>query len=439
MYRKISNTITQVFICLVLVLQSCREESDMIVPYINNGILDFTEAHLSLEGQFKVVWAGMNSNYPIWDYEERHGLNWDDVYDKYIQSFRELDEVYDVNNPVPDSVVVSLYQEMFEPLHDGHLALILKNIHTQKEISTIISPTYSRLSDEADSMLRQEELAYLAHDFEPSLDYYVENGEIEEWSEEINSLYYGNNYIYGKFRDGIVYYRLPEFNLTENFEKAGDYYKRVYQVWECWFKTIQDLHLKNSLKGVIIDLRNNDGGSSADFQYVLGALLEGNMTINEGKYQQVGFLRQKTGIARLDYSSLIPFCFEIYGGAHVYVEAPIVVLVNDLCLSMSEQVCFAAKQLKNGYIIGTKTGGGFSPIIHYSDRMSFVGSVGDLELVSAPFYIYIPDAAFFSMNKEIIEGHGIEPNETVCLDWFSHETTGKDNQLDRALEYLRTK
>ena len=154
MCRKISNTITQVLICLALVLQSCREESDIVVPYINNGVLDFTEAHLSLEGQFNAIWAGMNSNYPIWDYEEMHGLNWDDVYDKYIQKFRELDIIYDVQNPVPDSIVASLYQEMFEPLHDGHLELILKNIHTKKEISTIISPSYGRLFDEADSMLR---------------------------------------------------------------------------------------------------------------------------------------------------------------------------------------------------------------------------------------------------------------------------------------------
>lgn len=438
MYRKFLNIITQVFVCLALVLQACHEDSDMVVPYVNDGVLDFTEANSSFESQFKAIWAGMNSNYPIWDYEEKHGLNWDDVYDKYIESFRELDKVYDVHNPVPDSIVVSLYQEMFEPLHDGHLALILKNIHTQKEISTIISPSYSRLSDEADNMLRQEELAYLEHDFEPSLDYYVENGEIEELSEDL--AFFSGNHIYGKFKDEIVYYRLPEFNLTEIFEKKEkSYYKSKYQIWECWFKTIQELHQENSLKGIIIDLRNNSGGSSADFQYVLGALLGGNITEDERKYQQVGFLRQKTGIARLDYSSLIPFWFDIYEDTHVHVEVPIVVLVNDLCLSMSEQTCLAAKQLKNGYVIGTKTGGGFSPIIPYSDRMSFVGSVGDLELKSAPFYIYIPDAAFFSMDKEIIEGHGIEPDETVCLDWSSHETTGKDNQLDRALEYLRSK
>ena len=430
MNKKISNIITLVIICLVLVMQSCREESNMVVPYINNGALDFTEAHSSLEGQFNAIWAGMNSNYPIWDYEEKHGLNWDDVYDKYIQSFRELDRMYDVQNPVPDSIVVSLYKDMFRPLHDGHLRMILKNIHTQERIWTSIIPSLDAVKDNTS---RQMELYYLDRYFEPSLDYYIKNDDIEEWREE-------DNYIYGKFKDGIVYFGLPKFNLTKIFEEKEtiEWNKRIYQIWECWFKSIQELHQKKSLKGVIIDLRNNQGGNARDFQYVLGALLEGNDVGGE-KYQKVGYLRQKSGIARLDYSSIAPLYLEIYKYAHAHVEAPIVVLVNDLSVSMSEVTSLAAKQLENGYVIGTQTHGGFSPAITDDDQMVFVGNVGDPGLKSAPFYIHIPTAAFLSLDKEIIEGHGVEPNETVCLDWSSHETTGKDNQLDRALEYIRAK
>ena len=433
MDKKISNIIRLAIICLALIMQSCREESDVVVPYINNGALDFTEAYSSLEGQFNAIWVGMNSNYPIWDYEEEYGLNWDDVYDKYIQSFRELDNIYDVDNPVPDSIVTSLYQEMFEPLHDGHLTMYLKNIHTQEKISTSIIPSVSSLIDEIeDNTSRLWELYYLANSFEPSLEYYIKNGDIEEWMEE-------DNYIYGKFKDGIVYYRLPEFNVTKIFEEkeVNDKNQQIYQIWECWFEAIQYLHQRNSLKGIIIDLRNNFGGNGRDFQYVLGALLVGNEAVNEEKYQRVGYFRQKSGIARLDYSSIVPFYLGIYPYAHVHVEVPIVVLVNDMSISMSEVTCLAAKQIENGYVIGTKTYGGFSPSKTNDDGIPFVGDVGDAELKSAPFYIKIPTAAFLSMDKEIIEGNGIEPNETVYLDWITHGTTGKDNQLDRALEYLR--
>ena len=167
--------------------------------------------------------------------------------------------------------------------------------------------------------------------------------------------------------------------------------------------------------------------------------MEGNETIKEEKYQHVGYLRRKSGFARLDYSSIVPFYLEIYKYEHVHVKVPIVVLVNDLSVSMSEVTCLAAKQLENGYVIGTQTHGGFSPSVTDDDQMTFVGNVGDPGLKSAPFYIKIPTDAFLSLDKKIMEGHGVEPNETVCLDWHSHETTGKDNQLDRALEYLRTK
>ena len=30
------------------------------------------------------------------------------------------------------------------------------------------------------------------------------------------------------------------------------------------------------------------------------------------------------------------------------------------------------------------------------------------------------------MDKKIIEGKGVEPNETIHLDWQSHQATGKD-------------
>ena len=423
-------------VCLALFLSSCREDSEMYLPYANNGTLDFTEANASLEGHFKAIWNAMSSNYPIWDYEAEHGLDWDDVYEKYIHLFRELDLKYDNLNPVPDSVVFNLYQDMFTPLHDGHLTMSLKNIHTEKRIWGQITPSLLRPADENRDSL---ELEYL-DDFEPSLKYYIGQGNIEEWDQE-------DNYIYGKFKEDIVYYRLPDFNLTYAFKNRDELskYDRIHVIWEKWFNTIQELHQKDSLKGVIIDLRNNYGGTPSDFQYVLGALFEGNTTIDGTQYHQIGYLRKKTGYARLDYSSVFPFYLETYSEKHANIEAPIVVLANKSTVSTSEITCIAAKQLKNGYVIGTETHGGFAPSVKDDDHISFTGNVGspvssdEVDKTIAPFYIKIPDAAFLTMDKEIIEGKGIEPDETVRLDWRSHQATGKDNQLDKALDYIRTK
>lgn len=436
MNKKLFNPIILCVLCLILVLQSCREDSEMSLTYANNGTLDFTEANSSLEGQFKAIWNAMNYNYPIWDYEAEHGLDWDDVYKKYIHQFRELDLKYDKHNTVPDSVIFNLYQNMFSPLHDGHLTMTLKNIHTGKRIWEQITPSLLRTADEyRDSM----EFEYL-DDFEPSLKYYIENGDIENWDQE-------DNYIYGKFKDGIVYYRLPDFNLTYAFKNRDvlSKYERIYVVWEKWFNTIQELHQKDSLKGVIIDLRNNYGGTPSDFQYVLGALFEGNVTIDGKKRHQIGYLRKKTSYARLDYSSVFPFYLETYADEHTKIEAPIVVLANKSTVSTSEITCIAAKQLKNGYVIGTKTHGGYAPSVKEDDQISFTGNAGspvssdESDKSIAPFYIKIPDAAFLTMDKKIIEGKGIEPDETIHLDWHTHQATGKDNQLEKSLDYIRTK
>ncbi|MBQ6209348.1 MAG: hypothetical protein IJK42_06200 [Prevotella sp.] len=100
----------------MLMTVSCRDESDDLISYAYEDVMNFAEANSSLEGQFKAIWTAMNCNYPIWDYEEQQGLNWDDVYDKYLPQFKKLDEEYNAQNPIPDSIVSELYNGMFYKL-----------------------------------------------------------------------------------------------------------------------------------------------------------------------------------------------------------------------------------------------------------------------------------------------------------------------------------
>ena len=73
----------------------------------------------------------LNTNYQLWDYEAQFGLNWDDVYDKYLPQFEELDRRDRSIDPVPDSTLERLYTEILAPLHDGHLSVEVKNLHKQ--------------------------------------------------------------------------------------------------------------------------------------------------------------------------------------------------------------------------------------------------------------------------------------------------------------------
>lgn len=442
MYRiSFNQIVATVLLCLVIINVSCREDSDDIKSYAYADSLNFAEANSSLEGQFKAIWTAMNCNYLIWDYEEQQGLNWDFVYDDYLPRFKELDRKFNSQNPIPDSLVSELYDSIFTPLHDGHLYMYLKNIHTGKKIQKRILPQLKRVVENgADNIITILELFYLTN-FKPTLEYYNDRGELEENIQE-------EDYIFALFKDDIAYLRVPEFNLTEKFKDriSDESNERIYKLWESWFDCIQNLQSTNSLKGIIIDVRNNLGGNANDYQYVLGALHDSDNKSGD-PYHIIGYLREKSGIGRLDFSRLYPFTLPVYREKHFTIDAPIVVLVNSFSASMAEITCLSAKQLKNGYVIGTNTYGAFSPSADSSYAITYAGNVGDPSLANdedkesyyAPFYIAIPSAAFLSLDKLFVDGTGIEPNEIIHLDYLEHSKSGKDNQLDRALEYIRTK
>lgn len=417
---------------IMMVITSCRDDSDEILSYAENDGSAFKEANSSLEGQFRTVWTALNCNYPIWDYEGQQGLDWDETYKHYLPLFKELDEKYNCNNPIPDSILDVLYTEMVNPLHDGHLSVYIQNIHTGNRIESVIIPQLNRKNP-----FDQIEMIGLLS-FSPSLDYYRYS--LTEYIKE-------EEYIYGKFKDGIMYFRLPQFNLGQTFDSkdTDNGARRIYDLWEAWFNGIQTLHKEDSLKGIILDLRNNIGGDFLDYKYVLGALHHGKTDKKGVEYQQIGYVRTKAGIGRLDFSSPLLFGLIVYPDEHVEVTCPIVVLVNRLSASMSEITCISAKLLKNGHVIGTKTYGAYSPIYENAYEITYAGSVGDPALAYggnkqffAPFYIEMASAAFLSMDKEVLDGDdGIEPDEFIELDFSAQRYDGKDNQIDAALKYIR--
>ena len=420
-----------------LLLGSCRRESDDLVSYAYNDSFSFRDANSSLEGQFRAIWTAMNCNYPIWDFEEEYGMDWDAVYDNYIDRFIELDREYNEHNPIPDSLLVAMYKEIISPLHDGHTQLYLKNIHSGKRVDECFSPqlyrTVSGIASDINNGNSSSLQVYYESIFKPTLNWYQNNDMVSDYMEH-------NGFIYGLFDDNIVYFRIPLFNLTETLNTDIE----MLRLWYKWFNCIKDLQETNSLGGVIIDIRNNPGGYAADFQFVLGALICGEKS-SDGSYYQVGYCRKKNGVGRLDYSPILPSVYIVSNDYNIEVKKPIVILANTYSASMSEITCLAAKQLGNGYFIGSNTYGAYSPLID-SYSFSYSGSVGDPALSDtvsssfyAPFYIRMPSEAFFSIEGEVLDGSGIEPDEEVKIDWIEHIVYGQDSQLNRALEYIRSK
>ena len=135
---------------VALCATSCRPQSDDLLSYGQNDVQAYNEANSSFAGEFKVFWNAMNENYGIWDFEESFGTDWDAVYRTYLPKFEELDNR---QTKVTDDELRALYKQITDTLHDGHIALQVKNLHTGMYLT--FTPQLDRVARERGT--RQEE------------------------------------------------------------------------------------------------------------------------------------------------------------------------------------------------------------------------------------------------------------------------------------------
>ncbi len=508
----------------ITLLSACREEADVQVSYGQGDFLPMMEAQSSYRGKFKTLWLGLNNNYGIWDYESEHGLNWDAVYDEYLPKFEALDQRKD---SIEDEEIEELLKGAFAPLHDGHLAIEMKNASSGNMVS--FSPSAERNKTRKDFDF--------AEDFTPDLTMYlyatgdnsivkfdetntyfasfwktastmskkavadsiaqiiadpsVEDAElllryqklqsainditimmadkkvtmktvINLWNETANlyadldvpgvytydiklSLSEPLNIQYAQFSDGIVYLNFSSFALSyylddKTFSQTFGGYNpsaelvagNIKRVWKGWFNDIQELHANGKLKGVVIDIRSNGGGASDDYQYVVGALVPaGGHSFSHARY--------KNGVGRYDYSPLIPHTMKTMEAEHATITEPIVALCNTRSVSMAEITSLGVKSLTNGHVIGKPSWGGLCMLYGNSSKeaysMNYSGHIGDMD--NGPIYAYIPTMIHIT-SEGILEGKGVTPDIDQDFDESAFKQTGKDTQLERALEYIRT-
>lgn len=254
----------------------------------------------------------------------------------------------------------------------------------------------------------------------------------------------GMTLTYVLFKGNIAYLALDNFMLSaylhpaiksELFGTPSESTQRVIDglvaTWQAWFNAIQTHQKAGDLGGVIIDVRNNGGGILNDFEYVLGALLP------SGNYHNTN-ARFKRGTGRLDYSPIMPQYMPTYSEEHVTVTAPVVTLCNVASVSMAEHTSYGTKTLDNGTLIGTRTWGGFSALnsgdVYTNNYAGYVG----VENVT-PVFCYIPLELAMTKDNEVLEGKGVTPDIELPWDEDLFNSSGRDNQLSKALEFIRGK
>ena len=507
------------FFVFALCMVGCRQQSDEVLSYAYNDHMAFGEANRSYAGKFKVMWDGMNANYALWDFEYDNGLDWDKVYDEYYPKFEALDKQQD---EVTDEQLQTLLNEVVAPLHDGHLAIQMKNHQTGHFI--MASPGHLRVQRE-----RGEELAMVSGK-KPILDYYQANGKLKAYKkssssnfivvfpavftwllnainaleakgdaisaseaalleeykkaerdldkiyevgrtgittsliEAYNIVAYRYEYLhipglipfntqledmpltitYALFEGNIAYLGFTAFSLLpfvnpeatpEFFPNADSTAMAIIQdirdTWNAWFNAIQEHHAAGDLGGVIIDVRSNTGGMLDDFPFVIGALVpSGGLHESNARF--------KRGTGRLDYSPILPQTMGTYEKEHATVTEPIAVLCNCATVSMGEHTSYSAKVLDNARLIGTRTHGGFCALSSKeSYTNNYAGYVGEKNVTSV--FCYIPQEVALTLDNKIIEGYGVTPDIEIPFDAATwNNGAGADNQLERALQFIRS-
>lgn len=196
--------------------------------------------------------------------------------------------------------------------------------------------------------------------------------------------------------DDIGYLRILAFNSSSDDENSKDTYDEFIEK----LNALKD----NGIAKLIIDLRNNPGGSLEVVNKIADEILpKGIITYTEDKYGK-----------REEYKS-----------DSKELNMPIVVLVNSNSASASEVLTGALKDFKKAIIIGTKTFG-----------KGIVQTVIPFEDGSG---MSITTSKYFTPNGVCIHEIGIEPDITIeapeNFDFFD-TTIEEDVQLQKAVEII---
>ena len=186
--------------------------------------------------------------------------------------------------------------------------------------------------------------------------------------------------------NGIGYLRITEFDSV-----TYDQYKNAYN------------DLKNQgMKGMVVDLRSNPGGSLSIVCKIFDEILP------EGK---IVYTQDKNGKEE-DFTS----------DEEHQIDIPMTVLVNQYSASASEIFAGAIQDYDLGAIVGTQTYG-----------KGVVQQIFDLKDGTC---VKLTIAKYFTAKGQDIDGKGITPD--VAIDYQADENNPEaDNQLNKAIETLQ--
>ncbi len=158
----------------------------------------------------------------------------------------------------------------------------------------------------------------------------------------------------------------------------------------------------SGMLGLILDLRDNPGGNLSAVIDVARRILPKGLVV---------YTEDKAG-KRQDYNC----------DGESELTVPMVVLINGGSASASEVLAGAIKDYQKGILLGTTTFG--------------KGIVQKYLSMSDGSAVKLTTSKYYTPKGNNIHGIGIEPDETLEMDYEKYLESGYDNQLERAKEIL---
>ncbi len=390
---------------MVILATSCRKEveRERLTSYYGKS---YTEI-------FEAFWNGMNTNYVFWDIET---VNWDNMYKTYKPRFEYLDQ-QPKNDPKLAQQAVQYLVDMTKDLADSHLNISFNGLATYL-VSGYQLQGYDFQASSIRHQLRGDRMPIPNKVFEEIIPkYYLTKA--KKGTDQGN--FRVNLGIIPRNNKNLIYFRFNSFQLISQYLSNNTSSTPVKPVLDEFFRYTKD----PSVDGLIIDLRGNPGGLVADLDFLIGRLITSPSYFSN--------TRTKNGNGRLDFTPWVKGYVHPQPGSTNFTK-PIVVLVDQYSVSMSEMTSLAVKYtFPDARLVGEQTWGGTGQIPFNDTR--YLGG----QFIAANFVkVYTAGVEFRDKNLVSYENKGIVPDIKIAYDPEKIKSN-IDVQLEKGIEYLISK
>lgn len=325
------------------------------------------DANYDPKENFDYLWNQVNEKYSYFDVKN---VDWDSVYAEFSPM---------VTSQMSERALFNVLYDMLCVLRDGHVNLVSSFNVSRYNISYNAPENFNwRLIE----------------------DYYLEPGTKNHFQLDEHS------YSTGALRHQIF----PIDSLEIGYIYYGSFSNPVSN-YDIEY-TLSRMHYT---QGLIIDVRNNGGGSPDNIFQILNRLTYTKRYIYGSQI--------KTGKGHNEFSEVM----EVYSnpeGNYTY-HKPVVILTNRNCYSATSFFAAACKSYPNITQIGDTTGGG-------------AGAPHGGQLPNGWYYRFSVTRSGFPHGDSLYDFEtGVPPDIFINMD-SNDEQNGYDSMIDKAIEYLLT-